>query len=256
MDTDKLWQATDKKRKSFDKWSIMVCNRMLVRQQEGFFEQIKGIEEVGMLQSIANQYIVSEKPAKEAYRDIYTKVGVYFARDVYKHFVGRKDIFDDFSLSWLAFMESFAETQAGERITLVTGTTKEALVKATQKAIAIGAQEGYGVAKIARLIRDELKVVNHYRSMRIARTEVVSASNAGGLMGAKSTGLDMRKVWISTMDGKARTDHEAADGQMKGIQENFSVGGEPMQYPGDFTQGASAANVVNCRCAMGYEVVD
>jgi hypothetical protein len=38
------------------------------------------------------------------------------------------------------------------------------------------------------------------------------------------------------------------------MDEPFEVDGELLDYPGDPT--GSAANVINCRCAVGYIVID
>jgi hypothetical protein len=40
------------------------------------------------------------------------------------------------------------------------------------------------------------------------------------------------------------------------INELFQVDGDALEYPGDFTNGASAGNVINCRCTQIYESLD
>ncbi|OMB79277.1 hypothetical protein [Mycolicibacterium conceptionense] len=60
---------------------------------------------------------------------------------------------------------------------------------------------------------------------------------------------ELHKVWISTLDGKTRPSHWAADGQRAPLAGTFTVGGEQMRFPADPT--ASAAERKNCRCRLG-----
>lgn len=55
-------------------------------------------------------------------------------------------------------------------------------------------------------------------------------------------------VHNSTDDGRTRESHAEADGQIVGINEQFEVGGELLDFPGD----GSPENTYNCRCAIGY----
>jgi hypothetical protein len=94
------------------------------------------------------------------------------------------------------------------------------------------------------------------RAERIARTEVVSASNYGVKAGAEAfqeeTGVVLRKVWISKLDDKTREEHkpEYMGTQSPLINEPFIVGGEQAQIPGD--TNLSAGMRINCRCSAGY----
>ncbi|OMC08544.1 hypothetical protein [Mycolicibacterium fortuitum] len=60
---------------------------------------------------------------------------------------------------------------------------------------------------------------------------------------------ELHKVWISTLDGKTRPSHWAADGQRAPLAGTFTVGGEQLRFPADPT--ASAAERKNCRCRVG-----
>jgi ADP-heptose:LPS heptosyltransferase len=64
-----------------------------------------------------------------------------------------------------------------------------------------------------------------------------------------------RKEWETMGDNLVRTspfNHVAANGQRVMINEPFVVSGELLMYPGDSSIGASAGNVVNCRCVSLY----
>lgn len=60
------------------------------------------------------------------------------------------------------------------------------------------------------------------------------------------------KIWESVGDDRVREAHLAADGQEVSISEPFIVDGESMMFPGDPNLGASAGNIINCRCGVSY----
>ena len=62
----------------------------------------------------------------------------------------------------------------------------------------------------------------------------------------KKAGWQMGKVWGATYDERTRADHRNADGQERGVDEDFTVGGEALMYPRD--PKGSAKQTVNCRC--------
>jgi len=94
------------------------------------------------------------------------------------------------------------------------------------------------------------------RAMTIARTETHKAANVSQFtraeMAATDSGLDVQIEWISTNDGRVRDSHRSTNGQIVAIGEKFNVGGTKMKYPSDPSGGA--ANVINCRCVLGYHV--
>ena len=62
---------------------------------------------------------------------------------------------------------------------------------------------------------------------------------------------DRYKMWITMMDTKVRSfpfDHQTALFQKKKIDEPFIVSNERLMRPRDTSYGASAGNVINCRC--------
>ncbi len=90
--------------------------------------------------------------------------------------------------------------------------------------------------------------IGYNNAVRIARTEghriqVQSAMDA--CYKAKDKGADVVKQWDSTLDGRTRESHQAVDGEIRELDEEFSNG---LMFPGDPSGGA--AEVVNCRCAL------
>jgi hypothetical protein len=47
-----------------------------------------------------------------------------------------------------------------------------------------------------------------------------------------------------------------ADGQRVGVDDVFTVGGERLRFPSDSSLGASAKNIINCRCISAVVVND
>ena len=63
------------------------------------------------------------------------------------------------------------------------------------------------------------------------------------------------KTWATMGDDRVRDAHVFANGQKKNLLEPFVVGGEFLPYPGSFALGASAGNVINCRCSALYGIL-
>ena len=89
--------------------------------------------------------------------------------------------------------------------------------------------------------------ITNGRSRTIARTESTAAANFAHHE-AYAEGAVAEVEWVAAGDGRVRQDHADANGQRVELGQPFSVGGDLLLFPGDSSQGASAANVVNCRC--------
>ena len=85
------------------------------------------------------------------------------------------------------------------------------------------------------------------RSRRIARTESTAAANFAHHE-AYAEGAVAEVEWVAAGDDRTREDHADANGQRVELGQPFSIGSDLLLFPGDSSQGASAANLVNCRC--------
>lgn len=63
----------------------------------------------------------------------------------------------------------------------------------------------------------------------------------------------VNKEWVTVGDSRVREDHINADGQQRLMNTPFDVGGEQLRWPGDSSLGATAGNIINCRCGAGYD---
>jgi len=85
---------------------------------------------------------------------------------------------------------------------------------------------------------------------RVKRTVRTGFTGFSGFVAQQAfrVGRRAEKRWVAHHDDHTRPDHLEADGQTVPIESYFTVGGEPLQYPGD--RRGSLANIANCRCVM------
>lgn len=127
-------------------------------------------------------------------------------------------------------------------------STKE-LKKQVHSELIRGLATELSYADIARNI-SEYGLADMNRAKTIARTEghrVQNQARMDSMQAAMKKGADVVKQWDSTLDGKTRSEHRVADGQIRELDEDFEVGGEKLKAPG---VGGSAWNVCNCRCCL------
>jgi hypothetical protein len=101
------------------------------------------------------------------------------------------------------------------------------------------------------------KVIETSKSdiMRIIRTESNRNMNAGNMAmtnNTRSQGLDIRRMWVSTLDSRTRADHASFDGVIENEEGYFIARGLQTTAPGYF---GIASEDVNCRCTT-IDLVD
>lgn len=148
---------------------------------------------------------------------------------------------------WLTWANKMLKGTLGERIKWITETTRDVFIKAVDRIAYAGFESGKGVPEIAKEIMKDLNITERYRAERIARTEVISASNSSSQAGAQATGLELDKEWIAYIDENTRDSHRDLNGAKVDINEQFSNG---LDVPGD--PSGAADEVINCRCTVGY----
>lgn len=139
---------------------------------------------------------------------------------------------------------------AGTKITQVTNTTHEQVMRIVREVQAQAIAQGLGEAATARLLGEAIResggLLSASRSRTISRTEGHAASSAANREAAKSTGIVKQKEWAASNSERTREDHSFADGQRVSLDDAYSVGGESLMEPGD--PAGSAEQVINCRC--------
>lgn len=89
------------------------------------------------------------------------------------------------------------------------------------------------------------------RAMFISECEANSILNYRQYSKAVKAGKTKKK-WIDVGDKRERKTHLEVGGITLPIDEPFSVGDSLLQFPKDTSLGASADEIVNCRCSIQY----
>ncbi|UOR07169.1 phage head morphogenesis protein [Hymenobacter aerilatus] len=194
--------------------------------------------------------VITKNGLQQALEVVYEKAGDYFAKEAYDQLTTQKSIKaappTEVRTGWLSRLKNFISTEGAQRLSGMVETTREQVRKVLSQVVA----EGQSVAEGAKTLRQHIATISKARATTIIRTEVVAASNAGSFFGAQATGVALDKFWIATKDSRTRADHIAADRQTVGMNDTFLVGGYAARYPGD--PMLPAAQIIRCRCSLGY----
>ena len=93
-------------------------------------------------------------------------------------------------------------------------------------------------------------------SRRNARTAVTAAENRGRMdmmHDAEEMGIEVKKVWMTIMDDRARDAHRELNNKEAEVDEPFENELGEIMFPGD-SDAEDPANVYNCRCTLGYNI--
>ena len=89
------------------------------------------------------------------------------------------------------------------------------------------------------------------RAIIIAENEANTICNHSDYAEAVSYGYT-KKTWLTMLDDKVRDTHIYLEGETIDIDDVFIVGSSMMRYPKDTEYGASADEIINCRCVCTY----
>ena len=88
------------------------------------------------------------------------------------------------------------------------------------------------------------------RALRIARTEVGTASSIGQLAAGAAAGAQYKKWHDSGFE--VRDDHQQRNLEVVKLDDKFmTIDGSSPRFPADYL--ASAKDRINCRCSMTFE---
>ena len=111
--------------------------------------------------------------------------------------------------------------------------------------------QGNTIPDIATRLANAVGDSDRKAAVRNARTMVTAAQNAGRVDSydrANKLGIQTRKQWLATLDGRTRHEHRMLDGQIADNDKPFMVEGMKIMFPGDPT--APGILVWNCRCTL------
>ena len=266
--------------------SLLSSKGMLLKQAKrrianGFHKQIKLAEKKNY--PIAYQYYVNEfdkaskmfienptisnanfntlfkeEDTKKMYGEIYKQTGLRFAKwyaDNFKLFAKKQ-----LSTSAIADnMERYANEKENylalvREVSAVSGVARVTLERVLKELLADETFMGMGEEARVREIMKRLKFKARWMARRIVRTETTASANFGIQLSASDIYGDdvLVKEWIASGGSRTRETHRTADVRYGNepipVNEPYIVGGSRMMFPSDTQLGASAKEVVNCRC--------
>ncbi len=256
-----LWKTIDLKRSRWIK-SIRIEVAKIFR---GELKRAKraiaeAVTPEGIIDGIGSEIDDNKAEWEEFFDSTYLSIGSVFAVDVVASLKSSiaPEIKADFEVDPFNIIDPLIldhiRSVSGDKIVGIGNETK----RRVREAIEAGMKLGEGFRQMAKRIDTlYLDSIIPNRSMVIARTEVIQASNHGAIAGAKSSGIpDINKVWLTTRDNRTRINHEAIDGESIGIDGIFYLGGSQVGFPADSSLGAEAGEVINCRCSVFFEEND
>jgi hypothetical protein len=194
------------------------------------------------------------EPMERAYRIVWSRVGNDFAKRTARQIEAENKRItateNDYRDSLMAYLTAIG----AERVVNVNQTTIDKLRAIITNAV----NQGKSIPETVRLIQSDFNFMAQYRAERIARTEIIGASNRGAMEAAQATGLTLKKIWISTRDDRTREGHLVMDGVEADMDGSFNVpseegGWDSMDSPGDLN--APVGQIVQCRCTIAFKQV-
>lgn len=248
------WQQIDHKRKPFIRMGERLFGDTYRDIRRSLLDEIRKAQQPQEIERVVEDFIFDVEMIG-AFEKFYSRTALDFAKDFLKRYKSGKGPVEikDEDL-WLKKVLEYVRVHSEAKISKITRTHYNDIVRVATNAVQLGIDEGWGMDKIARVISKEQGLIDGWKALRIARTETVAASNYGGLLGAEDLPGSKVKVWISSFTTTSRDDHMAMEGVEVGINEPFIVAGEELMYPGD--PSGSAGNIINCRCASEVIIKD
>jgi len=163
----------------------------------------------------------------------------------------KADPAERFTLDFLETLLDWVQSEGLKNAKRIAGTTKTVM----RELIGALQEEGLSVRAIARRMRIDAPLLGRTRAIVIARTETHNAAMFAGQEAAKSTGLELEKVWLAHGGPRTRDTHLEANEQRQKIDTPYTVGGYQLLRPGDSSLGAPAEEVIQCRCGEAHEPV-
>lgn len=179
--------------------------------------------------------------------DMYVAAGQPAGERAVRNFLNIKG--DEDLNSWERALFEWIRGQLGHKITLVNGSLKEWVSKTIEEYIEAHSTEGVEkmVQGVEKDIRSKWYDVRQWQIRRIVQTESLTAMSEAADVAIKSLGINYSKTW-GISGNNTRPAHILMDGVTIGQNDLFNVDGDMMEFPRDGKFGASAGNIINCRC--------
>lgn len=240
--------AFERQRQQYYRQANGIVRRALKSYRDEFEKGLNNCHDSREMMLLARKELRTDK-VEDMLKKVYDPVARHFGTQSYNELKGKainpgERIEPDY---WSVWIDKMIKGTLGQRIKWITETTKEIFISTVDRISSAALDNGWGIDKVRREIMKDLNITERYRAERIARTEVIGASNSATHAGAVATGFDLDKEWIAYIDDKTRESHINLNGQTVDKNDNFSNG---LEYPGD--PSGEAEEVINCRCTVGY----
>lgn len=249
IDRDKWQSSFERQLDIAEKKQIAIVKRFYKREYN------KGIESFIADGQTNFQLLFNDKDLLKIYRDLYTDIGMRFAKwyvNNFQKFITKAVDTSSFDDIWRDTFGAYGSAVGAQRVTLVAGTAKKTLIDITQRLMRDPEFMTLGAVERGRILRNQFNRYSQFQSERLVRTEATAAANFATTQAAQTIfpPEQMQKEWIASFDDRTRDTHSEADGQIVMANNTFLVGGQQMMFPGDPAGGA--AEVINCRCSVAY----
>jgi len=242
-------------RNAIERKGIALIKRALKQQYKQFLERAK---QTDFRQWPQLPETISEAPIKQFFEQYYqmsAKLAVISRNNLVNMKAEEEDaIYESIFANKLKSLVA----ESGQKISTITNTSKDRILKVIQNVLSEGETEGYGIDKMTsqlyREVGKELRGNGFARARAIAQTEIISASNQASQMAVESTGLKYKKYWSTSGLPGIRPSHldaEQYSAENNGIEPN-AVFPNGLLYPGD--PAGPPEEVINCRCTILHEV--
>ena len=237
-----------------DEWLDATYEAFLEMESE--FHNLLKIQRSKIIESIENGTVTNE--ILKIYIENIEKQQVLYEQIVYKNFLNIMNLVKQEILSELGQTSisitfdllnekalKFLEDKKIKFAIKVADTTHKAIINELSE----GFKNGESIQELSNRIKD-MPEFDMKRATVVARTEIISSSNAGTLQGYKESGVVIGKEWSSTKDERTRDHHKDVEGQRVALDDSFIVDGDLLDYPGDNSHDVKASNVIQCRCSL------
>jgi len=251
--SNNIWKRQERSKQPYYRKAERMFKRSLNVQLKPVIDYLNEVGDLVDYDKV--RLLIKEAPILDSMEYVYTTAGSDFAEKIYSQYADAEGLRSQFD----RFMVDLVRNTSATKVTAITDVTRRDAINVIRKSLSGDLSDGEGRIGY-RLSQDLEKAgakISKWRARVIARTEVNGAFNAGQDFGmqkmSQDLGLEYTKTWLATADNRTRDAHYNMNGKTIPREASFIVGGEEMDRP--HAIGASAANVVNCRCGLTYEII-
>ncbi len=238
----KYWYEVVKRMTTREQMLVREWKKLFKEQKEGVLTKILGLKSTNGIQKQLDEFIllVLNDVAEERERNINELLSELYSENQNAYAGIYNLVVPQVNPQFVS-----AAMRKVSIIDAINTTTLNEL----RDAIAESIRLGESVKELAQRIEAIFDFAEEYRSIRIARTELIGCSNMAAMDVLVANDVEF-KEWFTALDELVRPSHRALHGQIKRVNEAFvsPVTGESLLYPGD--PDADASEVINCRCVV------